>query len=78
MTEKDVLSILKTSIREELDREANEVIEKLCHKFRCELGKHKNKLIAEMIHRIDIVTSQEPITNEVVFQINIRGNNNKE
>lgn len=77
MTENDVLSILKITIREELNREANEAIEKLCHKFRCELGKHKNKLVAEMLDRIDICTSQDPVSKGMTFQINIKGGDSK-
>lgn len=76
MTENDVLSTLKKSINEELNREANEIIEKLCHKFRCELGKHKNKIVAEMLNRIDICVSNNNALNEVTFQINIKGDNN--
>ena len=73
MTENDILRQVKDTIREELNREANETIDKLCHKFRCELGKHKNELVAEMLSRIDIVMSNNDVNKEIVFQINIRG-----
>ena len=72
MTENDILSQVKETIRQELNREANETIDKLCHKFRCELGKHKNKMVAEMLNRIDVIVEKQP-NQETVFQINIRG-----
>ena len=73
MTDNDILRQVKDTIREELNREANETIDKLCHKLKCELGKHKTELVAEMLNRIDIVTRNNDIDREIVFQINIRG-----
>lgn len=73
MTENDILRQVKDTIREELNREANETIDKLCHKLKCELGKHKNEMVAEMLSRIDIVMNNNDINKEIVFQINIRG-----
>ena len=72
MTEQDVLSVLKEQLRAELGREANETIEKLVHKFRCELGKHKTALIAEMIKRIEILANYNNLNEEITFQINIK------
>lgn len=76
MIENEVLAVIKNSIKEELNKEANETIEKLCHKFRCELGKHKNELVAELLNRIDIVTTKNSANQEIVFQINIKGGTN--
>lgn len=72
MTEQDVLSVLKEQLRAELGREANETIEKLVHKFRCELGKHKTTLIAEMIKRMEILANYNQVNQEITFQINIK------
>lgn len=72
MTEQDVLSVLKEQLRAELGREANETIEKLVHKFRCELGKHKTTLIAEMIKRMEILANYNNLNEEITFQINIK------
>ena len=72
MKESDVLSTLKEQIRAELGREANEVTEKLVHSFRCELGKCKTSLIAEMLKRIEIIARQDDTKQQVVFQINIK------
>ena len=77
MKETDVLSQLKDSIKEELNREANKTIdeltEKMCHKLRCQLGKHKRELVAEMLDRIDIIMRNDGVNKDTVFQINIRG-----
>ena len=73
MIDKDVLSCLKSVVKEELDREANKTIDKLCDDFRSELGKHKNKLVVEMLNNIDIELKRDEIKQEAVFQINIKG-----
>ena len=72
MTERDVLSTLKEQVREELGKEANETIEKLVHKFRCELGKHRTSLIAEMLDRIEIIAIDNASNRELTFQIIIK------
>lgn len=72
MTEKDLLSVVKEQVRAELGREANETIEKLVNKFRCELGKQKTALIAETLNRIEILANQNEINQEITFQINIK------
>ena len=78
MKESDVLSALKEQVRAELGREANEVTEKLVHSFRCELGKCKTSLIAEMLKRIEIIARQDDIKQQVVFQINIKAGGDKD
>lgn len=72
----EVLTTLKNSVREELNREANETIEKLCHKFRCELGKHKNELVTEILNSIEMNVRQDSAKQEIVFQIVIKGGMN--
>lgn len=78
MKESDVLSALKEQVRAELGREANEVTEKLVHSFRCELGKCKTSLIAEMLRKIEIFTRQDDTKQQVVFQINIKAGGEEE
>lgn len=73
MMEKEVLSVVKNSIKEELNREANIVIEDLCQKFRCELEKHKNELVTEMLNNIDFQINKDTAKQEILFQINIKG-----
>ena len=76
MTEKDILSTMKEQVRAELGREANETIEKLVHAFRCELGKHRNTLIAEMLRRIEIVANEDELKQALTFQIIVKGGSN--
>ncbi len=73
MIENEVLAVIKNSIKEELNKEANETIEKLCHKFRCELEKHKNELVTEILNSIDFQINKDTAKQEILFQINIKG-----
>ena len=73
MTDNELLSSVKDSIREELNREANETIDKLCHKFRCELGKHKSKLVAEILDRVHIEVRKVVSTQDVYLLVKIDG-----
>lgn len=72
MTDRDLLATIKEQVRAELNREANETIEKLVHRFRCELGKHKTSLVAEMLNRIEVLASNNDLKQEITFQINIK------
>lgn len=72
MTETDVLSSLKKSIREDLDKKADAIIEKRCQDFRSELNKQKHILIARMLEEIEVLVSQNSLAHELVFQINIK------
>jgi hypothetical protein len=72
MTDSDVLAAIKEKMREELARCAKEEIEKLAHKFACEMGKHKAELISALINCIEIATYDNPLTQNITFQINIR------
>ena len=73
MTDKDVLLKVKETIREELGRCANEEIDKLIHKFECELGKHKAEIISKMMNRFEIMVTENPLNREITFQINVKG-----
>lgn len=73
MTDRDVLASIKETFRAELGRCANEEIEKLVHKFVCEMGKHKAELIAKIIERVEIIVSENPMHNKIEFQIIIGG-----
>ena len=72
MTEQDIFRQLTEQLRTELNREANEVIEKLVKRFRCEIGKYKTSLVAEMLNRIEIIARNNDVSQEIVFQINIK------
>ena len=73
MTENDILSSIKEKMRAELSRIANEEIDKLVHKFTCELGKHKAELISTLINNIEIIVKENHFNRDVTFQINIKG-----
>ena len=73
MTENDILRQAKDTIREELDREADKVIEKLCEQFKDELRKSKNVLVVELLNNVDMEVNSHPTNKEVVYQIVIKG-----
>ena len=73
MTDRDILASLKETFRAELGRCANEEIDKLAHKFVCEMGKHKAELISKIIERVEIIVADNPIKNKIEFQIVIGG-----
>lgn len=72
MTDSDVLSTLKKSIREDLDKKADEIIEKRCQDFRSELSKQKHILITKMLDEIEILAMENSRACELVFQINLK------
>ena len=73
MTEVDILASIKENLRAELGRCANEEIDKLTHKFCCEMGKHKAELISAMINRFEIMVIENSLSRDITFQINIKG-----
>lgn len=73
MTDNDVLATIKENLRLELATYANEQIDKLAHKFVCEMGKHKAELISALINQVEIMATKEPLSRNVVFQIVIKG-----
>lgn len=76
MTDNDFVSTLNDSIRQELNSVADEEIEKLVDKFRCELGKHRAIIIGNLIDNIEFSFSRDTVSDNTVFQINIRGVSN--
>lgn len=72
MTDRDLLATIKEQVRAELNREANEIIEKLVKRFRCELGRHKTAMVAEMLNRIEVLARDNDLKQEITFQINIK------
>lgn len=73
MTDKEMLLAVENVVRQELNRVANEEIEKLVHKFRCELGKHKGEIVGKLINGIEMLSTKDLASNSVIFQINIKG-----
>lgn len=72
MKENDILIHMKEAVREELSKVANEEIEKLVHKFRCEIGKYKAEVVNGLISRVDLLVNKDIERDRIVIQINIR------
>ena len=73
MTENDILSSIQEQMRAELSRLANKEIDKLVHKFTCEMGKHKAEFIAAIINNVECLAIENRMNREITFQINIKG-----
>ena len=73
MTENDILSSIQERMRAELSRLANQEIDKLVHRFTCEMGKHKAEFIAAIINNVECLAIENPMNREITFQINIKG-----
>ncbi len=71
MTKQDLISMLKEKVREELQNEADKIIEKLVDIFRSELLRKKNSIIAGMINGLEVLMKQETGTNNITIQINL-------
>ena len=78
MTDRDILASIQERMRAELSRLANQEIDKLVHKFTCEMGKHKAEFIAEIINAVECVAVENPLNREITFQINIKGGANND
>lgn len=74
MADTDIVLAVKDALREALNKAANEEIEKLQHRFKCEMGKTKSALIGDMVNNVRIAASHELPNNEYVIQIVLRGN----
>lgn len=72
MKENDILLHMKDAVREELSKVANEEIEKLVHKFRCEIGKHKTEIVSGLVNRVELLMNHDIERDRIVIQINIR------
>ena len=78
MTENDILANIQERRRAELSRIANEEIDKLVHRFTCEMGKHKAKFIAAIVNNVECIARKNPLNQEIMFQINIKGGANND
>lgn len=72
MTNEGLLNQLKAQIREELDREADKIIDEFAEKIINELKIRKYQLVGEMLKNIDFLTSENSAGRELTFQINIK------
>lgn len=76
MTDIKVLEYLKNSMKEELDEIAEKEIKAYCDRFREEMRTHKAEIITDIMSNVEFLTTQEK-PFEIIFQINIRGVNDK-
>lgn len=70
--EGEILSAMKESIRKALSEAAKEEIDKLMHRFECEMGKVKRETIAKIIENIDIATNHNSMCEGYTIQVNIK------
>ena len=69
--ESDILKAMNEYIRKALSEAAKEEIDKLKHRFECEMGKVKREMIGKIIDNIDIVTSHDSKCIGYTVQVNI-------
>lgn len=72
MNDSDILIRIQEAIRQELHAEANKEIEKLKHKFECDMGNVKNEIVGNLVNAIDIITRKDDFNDNVVIQIVIK------
>lgn len=70
--EGEILSAMRESIRKALTEAAKEEIDKLMHRFECEMGKVKRDTIAKILDNIDITTTNNPMCEGYTIQVNIK------
>lgn len=71
-SETDILSTVQEAVRIALCEAANAEIEKLRHKFECEMGKVKSEMIGNIVNHIDIAIKHDATNGDCIIQINIR------
>lgn len=71
MSENDILLAVQEAIRKALNEAANAEIEKMKHKFECEMGKVKSEVVGRLVNHIEIAHNNSPI-GDCTIQINIK------
>ena len=77
MTENDIFATIKKSLCEELTKKAEELITSFIGEFNREMQKCKGQVVANLIENIELMASNNPAAQNIVFQINIRSDNNE-
>lgn len=72
MNDSDILIKIQEAVRQALNAEADKEIEKLKHKFECDMGKVKNEIVGNLVNAIDITTRKDDFNDNVVIQIVIK------
>lgn len=68
----DIWLAVQEAIRKALNEAANAEIERLKHKFECEMGKVKNETVGKLLNGVEIATRYDLPTDNYVIQINIK------
>jgi hypothetical protein len=66
-------SLLKESARQDLYEAADEVIAKHREQFEKEMAAMKHGMVTRMVDKIQIAVQNNPVGNEVVIQVRLRG-----
>lgn len=72
MTENDIFATIKKSLRDELNKKAEELITTLIGEFHRELQNRKGQIIGDLIESIEFMVSNDPKAQNINFQINIK------
>lgn len=71
-SENDIVIAMQQAIRKSLAEAANEEIEKLKHKFECDMGNIKRDMIGKLVSQVDIATCHDPACGNYTIQVNIK------
>lgn len=66
-------SLLKESVRQDLYEAADKEIAKHREQFEKEMAAMKHEMVTRMVDKIQIVVQNNPVGNEVVIQVRMRG-----
>lgn len=73
MAENEVLLAMQAAVRKALCEAADEEIEKLKHRFECEMGKVKREMVGKIVNQIQIEAVHNLPGCEYVIQIRLNG-----
>lgn len=71
MSDTDIMLAVQEAVRKALNEAANAEIEKMKHKFECEMGKVKSEMVGRLVNCIEIAQNNSPI-GDCTIQINIK------
>lgn len=72
----DILQSINDAVKDALEKQADEEIEKLVQEFRGRLNKRRAEIVGELISNLEILCSNSDFSNTATIQVNIRSNNN--
>lgn len=72
MTDRDILVNVKEIIRTELVNYANEQLDRLVHRYICEIGKKKGELVRAILNQVDCVVKQDKNSRNITVEIIVK------